>query len=119
MKYLAPTSGGMLRRIEIETLVIVCRLLKEAGNVRDWCTELGLTLYRVHLPPPIASLLDGDAVFLTDGLTYTEEVRAIAHEFYHHRFHAATVAFQTLDQFTINKHEREANLFAAEVVKAL
>lgn len=116
MKYLPPSNGGTLKKSHLQVLAHAKQVLEACGDLDVWCERLGFELVRTDLVThPARSFVLADIIFIPKGLTRQQEAWAIAHEYAHHKFHAPTTAFRTLDVYTINKHEREANLFADEL----
>jgi hypothetical protein len=123
MKHLPPTrKNAPLKRAHVEVLVSTRKLLDECKNDTElWCARLSLELIRDGslLMPPVRCAIFGQKIFVISGLPKRDEVWAIAHEYAHYIFHAATTAYKTLDRFRINRDESEANAFADLMVERI
>lgn len=106
----------------MEVLVFSKYILDECKNDTElWCSRLSLELVRDNslLVSPVRCSIFGQKIFVIEGLTKKQEVWAIAHEYAHYVFHAATTAYKTLDRFRINRDESEANAFADLMVERI
>lgn len=115
MKHLPHTKLEVLKPAQEKERERVNNLLAECKyDVDLWCTRLGFSLVRDSslLEEPFDAIIFGTRITIHKGLTKSEEIEAIKHEYAHYVFHAPTVAYQSLNRFQINHDEAEAEAFA-------
>lgn len=118
-KHLPPTAqNGVHKRTQMEVLVRVRQSLEDCNNdIDEWCARLGLVLRENDdvCDAPIAAYLFGKKVYIRSGLTNRQKAEAVAHEYAHYIFHAATTPFETMSVLQVNRDEREARAFAEAI----
>jgi hypothetical protein len=118
MRHLPHTKKATLKpALQRERERIQCLLVECKGDVDLWCAQLGFDLLRNSslLEEPMEAAIHGNTIVIREGLDRNEEAEAIAHEYKHYKFDASTAAYLTLDRFTINRIEGEAELFAKDI----
>ncbi|MBS1903522.1 MAG: ImmA/IrrE family metallo-endopeptidase [Bacteroidetes bacterium] len=86
------------------------------GDIDLWVSMLGFAIERHPLLPPVNAIIIKQTIIIRKGMTRIEEIRAIAHEYAHHKFHPRAVQFRDLPSRTIAKNEGQAKAFAEEVL---
>lgn len=115
MKHLPHTKLETLKPPLQKEREYVNSLLVECNHDVDlWCARLGFILVRDSslLEEPFDAVIFGKRITIHKGLTTSEEIELIKHEYAHFVFHAPTVAYMALSRFQINHDEAEAEAFA-------
>ncbi len=115
MKFLPHAKLEVLKPSHEKEREYINSLLVECNyDVDLWCTRLGFILVRDSslLEEPFDAIIFGERMTILKGLTTSEEIELIKHEYAHFVFHAPTVAYQMLNRFQINHDEAEAEAFA-------
>ena len=87
------------------------------GDVPLWCEMLGFSLLTASLPEPFDACILGTYLLIRPLLRRDEQIRAIAHEYCHWRFHPAAVQYRDLHKFAVARNEGQAVAFAEAVLR--
>ncbi|HEY3875072.1 MAG TPA: ImmA/IrrE family metallo-endopeptidase, partial [Candidatus Kapabacteria bacterium] len=96
------------------------RILFECGDdIEFWCDCLG---YEIHEHTSLAAgeitavLMDG-FIFLAPRLPFVRRILSIAHEIFHHEFHASVIAYRDESDKNVDLRESQAESFAVLVAE--